>query len=108
MNRKEIVELELPDGQIGYIEVEGQFSGDAAGGGMRRLAVSELGPTVRSVTKWLMDEVGNALPGAPQKVGLEFGLKLTAKTGKLIGVIAEAGTGMASSPSPPRSTRSGP
>lgn len=87
--RIEIVEVEFPDGGIGYAEVEFPSGGDVSEWG--RFPLGEVGPQIRRVTRWLLDEVRQAVPRAPDKVGLEFGFKFSVKTGKLVSVIAEAG-----------------
>lgn len=91
MDRVEIVELEFPDGQVGHAEIAVPAGGDVMFG-RRRFPLAELSPEIRRVTRWLVTEIEEALPGRPQKVGLEFGLKLSAQTGPLIGALANVGT----------------
>jgi hypothetical protein len=39
----------------------------------------------------VFDTVRGSLPQTPDRVGVEFGLKLTAKTGSLVAALAQAG-----------------
>jgi hypothetical protein len=86
--RIEIVEVEFPDGEIGYAQVELPSGGDVSA--QDRFRLSQAGPQIRRVTRWLLDEVREAVPGRADKVGLEFGFKFCAKTGKLVSALAEA------------------
>lgn len=88
VRRTELVEVVFPDGEVGYAEVEVATDGDI--GARDRFRLDQVGPQLRRVTRWLLDEVRSAVPGTPDRVGLEFGFKLNAKTGKLVGVLAEA------------------
>jgi len=90
VNRIEIVEVEFPDGGVGYAEIAVPAGGDVKFG-TRRFRLGELGPDIRRVTRWLIDEINEALPNKPQKVGLEFGLKLSGKSGTLVSALAEVG-----------------
>lgn len=89
--RVDVVELELPDGGVVYAEVELPSGGDAAFGGRRRFSLEDVRANVVSLGSWVLDTVRDGLPEAPERVGVEFGLKLTAKTGPLVAALAEAG-----------------
>jgi Trypsin-co-occurring domain 1 len=85
----EVVEIEFPDGEIGYAEVELDVTGDV--GERRRFRFDQVNGQIRRMTRWLLTEVRDAVPDTPDKIGVEFGFKFSAKTGKLIGALAEAG-----------------
>ena len=91
MDRVEVVELEFPDGEIGYAEIAVPPGGDVKFGRRRRFSLAELSPEIRRVSRWLVDEVEQALPGKSHKVGLEFGIKLSGTTGTLVGALAQVG-----------------
>lgn len=86
--RVEAVEVEFPGGEIGYAEVEVDLGGDVAA--RDRFQLNQVGPQIRSMTRWLLAEVRAAVPETPDKIGVEFGFKFSAKTGKLVSVLAEA------------------
>ena len=88
-SESEIVELVLPDGGIIFAEVELPAGGDAAFGG-RRLSLDELRENISNISTWVTDSIRHALPEAPDKIAVEFGIKLTAKTGPLVAALAEA------------------
>lgn len=90
MRRVEIVELDAGDGDIIHAEVEIPASGDVARW-RERLSGEALAADLARISRWLVTRIREALPEQPDKVGLEFGLKLSAKAGKLVGVLAEAG-----------------
>ena len=87
--RVEIVEIELADGEIAYVEAELDVKGDVRAG--KRFRFDEVNGQIRRITRWLLAEVRDAVPDTPDKIGLEFGFKFSAKTGKLVGALAEAG-----------------
>lgn len=87
--RTEIVEVELPGGGVIAAEVALAGGGDVAA--WERLRLEEATGTIRQVSGWVIDSVREALPNPPDRWGVEFGLKLAVKTGKLTSVLAEAG-----------------
>jgi hypothetical protein len=87
--RIEIVEIELADGEIAYAEAEMSVGGDVRH--RRRFRSEEIAGQIRRMTRWLLTEVRDAVPGRPDKIGLEFGFTFSAKTGALVGALAEAG-----------------
>jgi hypothetical protein len=89
--RVEVVEVELPDGGVIFAEVEVPPGGDAIWGQNRRFSLEAVRANVVGIGSWVLDTVRGGLPETPDKVGVEFGLKLTAKTGPLVAALAEAG-----------------
>jgi hypothetical protein len=85
----EIVEVELPDGSTFDAEVAVSRMADVAA--WDRFRVDQLKDSVEKVTAWVWESVREALPDQPDKVGVQFGLKLAVKSGKLTSVLAEAG-----------------
>ena len=82
----EIVDVDLGDGIIIPAEVT------VRGGDVSVLDVLKLGrgkDLIASVGRWAKKNFHADLPGAPQRFGVEFGVKLTAKSGALISVLAE-------------------
>lgn len=88
--RVEVVEVELPNGGVIFAEIEVPTGGDAWWGSGQRFALEDIRANVVSIGSWVLDTVRGALPETPDKVGVEFGLKLTAKTGPLVAALAEA------------------
>lgn len=89
--RTEVVEVQLPDGNALYAEVEVPGGGDARWGSERQFSLEDIRTSVISIGPWIYDTVRRALPDAPDKIGVEFGLKLTAKSGPLVAALAEVG-----------------
>lgn len=89
--RVEVVEVQVPGGGVIFAEVEVPVGGDAGWGSGRRFSLEDVRADVVSIGSWVFDTVRGSLPQTPDKVGVEFGLKLTAKTGPLLAVLAEAG-----------------
>jgi hypothetical protein len=56
------------------------------------LTLDEVRNTVRGIGRWAAESITQGEAGAPDSFEVEFGLKLAVKSGKLLGVIAEAGT----------------
>ena len=88
--RVEIIEVQLPGGGSIFAEVEVPAGGDAAWGSSRRFSLEDVRANVVNIGSWVFDTVRESLPQAPEKVGVEFGLKLTTKTGPLVAALAEA------------------
>lgn len=89
--RVEVVEVQVPGGGVIFAEVEVPAGGDAGWGSGRRFSLEDVRANVVSIGSWVFDTVQGSLPQTPDKVGVEFGLKLTAKTGALVAALAEAG-----------------
>jgi Trypsin-co-occurring domain 1 len=102
--RKEIVELALGDGAVVRAEVlalDQAARRDGTGGdaGLRRTAaqvgqgvamrLDEVRDLVRGMARWAHETV-RAQEWQPDVFEVEFGLKLAAKSGHLVGIIAEA------------------
>lgn len=81
----EIVEVELDNGEVILAEVT-VAGGDV--GVLDRLKLSGAKTVIRSVGQWAKDSIHDGLPGAPQRFGVEFGLKLAVKSGELASVLA--------------------
>lgn len=90
MTRTEIREVKLPEGGRFFIELPVSGSGDV-GGGRKVTAVSwsDLEPQIAAVSHSVVRTVRAALPGTPARYGVEFGVKLTAETGTVLGVLAK-------------------
>ena len=88
--RVELVELELPNGGVIFAEVEVPSGGDAAFGTRGRFSLEDVRANVVDLGSWVLDTVRAGLPEKPARIGVEFGLKLTAKTGPLVAALAEA------------------
>ncbi|GGM26688.1 CU044_2847 family protein [Dactylosporangium sucinum] len=91
MTDADLAEIALPDGETLYIELETRAGGDVAWGREHRLSWEDLQGQVAKVSKWVVESVRAGLPDSPSKVGVEFGLKLTAETGPLVAALAKAG-----------------
>lgn len=86
----EIVEVELSDGTVFNAEVAVP-GGVSDIGAWDRLHLDQAKESIETITEWAVRSVRGALPEPPDRFGLEFGLKLAVKTGKLTSVLAEAG-----------------
>jgi len=89
--RVEVVEVAVPGGGVFFAEVEVPAGGDAGWWSGRRFSLEDVRANVVSIGSWVFDTVRDSLPQTPQTVGVEFGLKLTVKTGGLVAALAEAG-----------------
>ena len=84
-----LVEVELRDGNVVLAEVSAAGGGDVSAGG-RRFALDEARAALAEIGRWALESVRTALPEEPDHLEVEFGLKLAVKSGKLLGVLAEA------------------
>jgi len=84
----EIVEVMLPDGQIIHARLPGTDEvRDIGFDKARALVLDGLQNTVRAI----VDNLHPVLERhAPDEVGVEFGLELAARSGKVVSVLAEA------------------
>lgn len=89
--RVEVVEVQVPSGDVFFAEVEVPAGGDARWGSGRRFSLEDARANVVSIGSWVFDTVRGSLPQPPDRVGVEFGLKFTVKTGGLVAALAEAG-----------------
>ncbi|MEU6824136.1 CU044_2847 family protein [Streptomyces atriruber] len=105
----EFIEIDLGNGKQVQAELVGdlpfQAVADAGEGGdvaFRRAAaragdavamsLDHIRDTVRSMGRWAAETVHGDEAGDPDGFEMEFGLKLAVKSGRLVGVIAEAGS----------------
>ncbi|WP_162907741.1 CU044_2847 family protein [Allorhizocola rhizosphaerae] len=84
---KEIVEVELPDGEVILAEVA---MVDSDVGAFDRFRLDEARSAISKVGGWALQTVRSSLPEAPDRFGVEIGLKLAVKSGVLTSVLAEA------------------
>lgn len=89
VKRTELVEIELSSGDVVNAEVAMPQSGDVAWRG-RRFPGAGFTADLSRISRWLAEELRSAFPERPERIGVEFGLKLAAKSGTLVGVLAEA------------------
>ncbi len=87
--RARLIEIGLPDGSVILAEVAGSGGGDVADV-EKRFALSALRGPLAEVGKWALTTVRDSLPEQPDRLQVEFGIKLALKSGKLFGVLAEA------------------
>lgn len=88
----QIIEVELPDGDGHmYVELEVPPGGDVGFGSMTKRPWRELSEQVAKTSRWVVAAVKEGLPEQPDRLGVEFGIKLTTQTGELLGVLAKAG-----------------
>jgi hypothetical protein len=87
--RSEYVEVELPSGEVLLAEVSAIGPADVSA--RERFRLDEARVVIGEVARWAVDSVLAGLPDPPDKVGVEFGVKLAVKSGKLMSVLAEAG-----------------
>jgi hypothetical protein len=83
------VQVELPTGEVIWARVTVDGPQNVTSGGLQRLDVSDLGQTVRGISASLRQAVSTL---TPDEVQVEFGLELALKSGKIISMLAEAGT----------------
>ncbi|MEU8580230.1 CU044_2847 family protein [Streptomyces abikoensis] len=93
-NTVEAIEIDLGDGVILYAAVRGnrprRDSGDAGAASIAaRHTFEEVRGTIQAVGRWAKDTAANC--GDPSWCEVEFGLTLSVRSGRLIGVLAEAG-----------------
>ncbi len=91
MSRSELVEVTLPDGDVIWVELDVPSGADIAWRGKQKLTWDDLRMQVLKITKLVAESVKSALPDRPTRLGLEFGIKLTAETGPLVAALAKAG-----------------
>jgi len=89
MTRTEIREVELPEGGSFFIEISVPGSGDVRGRRAIAISWSSLEQQIAAVSRSVVRTVRDALPGRPTRCSVEFGVKLTAETGTLLGALAK-------------------
>lgn len=86
--RTRIVEVELPEGEIIYAEVLSTGGSDVSVAD--RLRLDKAGELISQVGAWASNVARVGIPEQPDKFEVSFGMKLGTKSGKLIGILAEA------------------
>jgi hypothetical protein len=71
--RVEVVEVQLPSGGVVFAEVEVPAGGDARWRPDQRFSLEDVRANVVGIGSWVLETVREALPLAPEKVGVEFG-----------------------------------
>jgi hypothetical protein len=87
--RRRVVEIEWPDGYVMLAEVGVPAGGDVSAQQLR-CRLEDAGESIQRIGRWLVESVHERLPRQPERVGLEFGIRLAVKSGKLTSVLAEA------------------
>ncbi|WP_412538514.1 CU044_2847 family protein [Longispora sp. K20-0274] len=72
-----------------HIEVDVQ-DGDISSWKVGNVPWGQVEAQIAQIGTWVTQAVKSALPDAPSRVGVDFGVKLTAETGKVLGVLAKA------------------
>jgi hypothetical protein len=83
----EVVEVELEDGEIILAEVS-LTGGDV--GTWDRFKMDAVRSAIGKMGRWARDSVLRDLLDPPQKVSIEFGIKLAVKSGELVNILAES------------------
>lgn len=89
MSHSEIREIELPGGEKFFVEVTAPGIRDVRGSMANPVSWASLEHQITAVSRSVLSSVYDALPGTPSRWGVEFGVKLTAETGTLLGVLAK-------------------
>jgi len=93
-----ITQIQLPDGEIIYARVSGQMPSATADDIAHDVGFSDKIPKLASeqLTKLAEGVVNNVREAVSQfeadEVSIDFGIELTGKTGRVIGVLAEVGS----------------
>jgi hypothetical protein len=86
---KEIVEIELPDGEIVLAHVEFTDSDVAA---MDRLKLEQVAASAGRIAHWAKESALKALPRSPDRIGVQVGVTFAVRSGKLISLLAAGST----------------
>ncbi|MBP2472388.1 hypothetical protein JOF53_001260 [Crossiella equi] len=86
--RREIVPISVGDRTV-YAEVSVPAGGDVSTVDLLGNAVA-LQEQIAAIAGWVATAVHTSLPRKPDRVGVDFGVKLGVKSGKLFSVLAEA------------------
>ena len=81
--------IELPNGQIIWARITSDGLTDAAGGTLA--SVLDSGELLKSVAGIAETIHNSVVQLEPDSVGVEFGIELSIRAGKLIGVLADVG-----------------
>ena len=82
------VQVQLPSGDVVWAKVETEGPSDVAAGGLLKLDPEELRKTLRGVSESVREALVDL---TPDQLQIEFGIQLTAKSGKITSMLAEAG-----------------
>ncbi|MEU4443197.1 CU044_2847 family protein [Actinosynnema sp. NPDC050801] len=88
-----IIEIQVTDGDgnDGTILAEVAMDSGPADVSVRRfLRLDDARATITETARWVIGAVRSGLPEKPDKIGVDFGVKLAVKSGKLTSVLAEA------------------
>jgi hypothetical protein len=83
----EIVEVELPDGDVILAEVAFM---DSDIGALDRFKLAEARAAVAKIATWALNTVRDGLPESPDKIGIDIGLRLAVREGVLTTILARA------------------
>jgi hypothetical protein len=92
-----IVEIDVPGERPPHGEKKTIFaeltavSGPSDVSARRVLHLDDARDTITDTARWVFEAVRAGLPRAPDKIGIDFGIKLAVKSGKLTSVLAEVG-----------------
>jgi len=89
--RTTIVEVELPDGNVTYVEARLTDPGGDVAAGHGRYTLEDSAKTVVQAADLLLRAIRESLDEAPSRTEVEFGIKLAIKSGRLVSFLAEAG-----------------
>lgn len=86
--RIETVEIALPDGTVIDAEVHVPTGGDVA---LRDcFELGEMRKSLASISTFVFEAVRDGLPRRPERIAVDFGVKLAVKSGKITSILAEA------------------
>lgn len=83
----ELVEIELPDGEIMLAEVKVL---DADVGALDRFALTEMTTSAARIGEFVYETIRTSMPRSPDRIAVQIGLKLAVKSGALTSILAEA------------------
>lgn len=88
MSHSEIREIELPGGERFFVEVTAPGIRDVRGS-VAAVPWASLEQQISAISRSVLNSLRDALPGRPSRWSVEFGVKLTAETGTMLGVLAK-------------------
>jgi Trypsin-co-occurring domain 1 len=86
----EIREVELPNGQRIFVELDVPPAGDTGFRGREPLAWARLQDQIVTVSRWVIAAAQEAVPEKPSRYTVSFGVRLALETGNIVGVLAKA------------------
>ncbi|WP_255954568.1 CU044_2847 family protein [Streptomyces odontomachi] len=87
-----IGELRFQESDDAYGDVDFRTRAAARTGEAVALTLDQVRDTVRNLGRWAAETVTGPAAGDPDACEVEFGLKLAVKSGRLMGIVAEAGS----------------